>query len=119
MLSREEVEKIAEVLDGMPVWGCIPGSPAQKAGIQYGDVLLRVNGCRVKCFKEYAAAQKLDSRKMTAQVAREDEIFEVEINLKDPEWRPEPEETFKEIADKGYMARLLGDDSGSDDKRIT
>jgi len=59
MQNRSELGKLASVLEGIPVWGCLPGSVAQSAGIQYGDVVLAVNGVRTKGLDDYVAAREL------------------------------------------------------------
>ena len=59
MQNRGELGKLAAVLEGIPVWGCLPGSVAQTAGIQYGDVVLAVNGKRTKDLDHYVAARSL------------------------------------------------------------
>jgi S1-C subfamily serine protease len=59
MQTRGELGKLATALEGIPVWGCLPGSVAQAAGIQYGDVVLAVNGKRTKDLDDYLAARQL------------------------------------------------------------
>lgn len=59
MQNRGELGKLATILEGIPVWGCLPGSVAQTAGIQYGDVVLAVNGKRTKDLDDYVAARGL------------------------------------------------------------
>ena len=59
MQNRAELGKLATILEGVPVWGCLPGSVAQAAGIQYGDVVLAVNGKRTKDLDDYVAARNL------------------------------------------------------------
>jgi len=61
MQNRGELGKLAAVLEGIPVWGCLAGSVAQTAGIQYGDVVLAVNGKRTKDLDDYVAARSLRS----------------------------------------------------------
>lgn len=59
MQNRGELGKLATILEGIPVWGCLPGSIAQAAGIQYGDVVLAVNGMRTKDLDDYLTARNL------------------------------------------------------------
>ena len=61
MKSRAEVDKIAEALGGMPVWGVLAGSPAAQVGLRYGDVVLEVNGVRTAGIAEFVAARELRS----------------------------------------------------------
>lgn len=59
MQNRGELGKLAAALEGIPVWGCLAGSVAQTAGIQYGDVVLAVNGKRTKDLDDYVEARGL------------------------------------------------------------
>ena len=61
MQKREDLGKLAETLEGIPVWGCLPGSVAQAAGIQYGDVVMSVNGQRTRDLDDYLSARELRS----------------------------------------------------------
>ena len=55
-LKRAEIMALAEAVEGIPLWGTIPGSPAALAGLQYGDILLSIRGRRVKTLKDYVEA---------------------------------------------------------------
>jgi S1-C subfamily serine protease len=90
MQDRSQVGRIAKALEGIPVWGCLPGSVAQKAGIRYGDILLTVNGQRTKDIEDYMAARKLrkdgveltlfrDGREMSVDMAFVKDGFEPDI----------------------------------------
>ena len=57
MQSRKQLARLAEALGGIPVWGCLPGSPAQRVGVRYGDVLLSVNGQRTSTVEEFVDAR--------------------------------------------------------------
>ena len=46
MISRKQLEEIAATVQGVPVFGCLPGSTAAEAGVRYGDIVLSVNGVR-------------------------------------------------------------------------
>lgn len=57
MLSAEQLTKLATALGGLPVLGSRPGSPAARAGIRYGDILLSVNGIVTPDWGTYIAAR--------------------------------------------------------------
>jgi S1-C subfamily serine protease len=61
MMSRRQLEEIAETVQGIPVWGCLPGSTAAEAGVRYGDIVLSVNGMRTPTIDDYLEARKLRS----------------------------------------------------------
>ncbi|HTU63159.1 MAG TPA: PDZ domain-containing protein [Polyangiales bacterium] len=44
MQHPEALTQIANSLNGLPILGCASGSPAARAGLQYGDILLALNG---------------------------------------------------------------------------
>ena len=59
MMSRKQLEEIAAAVQGVPVWGCLPGSTAAEAGVLYGDIVLAVNGMPTPGIDEYIAARAL------------------------------------------------------------
>ncbi|MFP4599432.1 MAG: PDZ domain-containing protein [Persicimonas sp.] len=111
MKGYQEIKKLAEAVGGMPVWGCMPGSPAHKAGIQYGDILLRINGEAVSCFEEYVAAKELTNGRLSARVMRGGQTLDVELNMRDPQWNPSYEEVAEQVADEEYLAPLTATDN--------
>lgn len=59
MMKRKQVEEIAATVQGVPVWGCLPGSTAAEAGVRYGDIVLSVNGVATPSMVEYLEGRKL------------------------------------------------------------
>lgn len=79
MISRDAVFALAKALEGVPVLGALEGSPAAKVGIRYGDVLLTVNGLRVRTISEYVEARNIRTDGMTASVFRGGETLELDL----------------------------------------
>lgn len=57
MFSRTDIRRLARIEEGVPLWGCAPGSPAALAGLRYGDIVLFVDGMRTKTAQEYVEAK--------------------------------------------------------------
>lgn len=70
MISKKSVFALAKALEGVPVLGSLPGSPAARAGVRYGDVLLSVNGVRTRTATHYIEAKALRSGGMEVTVFR-------------------------------------------------
>lgn len=73
MFPRETVERLARTLEGVPILGVLPGSPAALAGIRYGDIVLEVNGQRVTNLVEYMEAKSSRDSGMDVLVFRSGE----------------------------------------------
>lgn len=59
MNFRTSLERIAEIYGGIAIFSVDAGSATHKAGVRAGDVLVSVNGRRVRRLSEYAAARTL------------------------------------------------------------
>jgi S1-C subfamily serine protease len=59
MTFRSNLERIAEIYDGIAIFSVDTGSTTHKAGVRAGDVLVSVNGRRVRKLAEYAVARTL------------------------------------------------------------
>lgn len=81
MLSSEQLTKLATALGGLPVLGCRPGSPAARAGVRYGDVLLSVNGVKTPDWASYIEARSQRKLAMTIEVFRGGEEMTIEMAL--------------------------------------
>jgi S1-C subfamily serine protease len=89
MLSRTQLNKLADALQGIAVWGCLAGSRAQRAGIGYGDVLLWVNGVRTTNMDDYLQARALRDDVIQLVVFRNGAEVSLDIEL-DPDRRRAP-----------------------------
>jgi S1-C subfamily serine protease len=59
MNFRSSLERIAEIYGGIAIFSVDAGSTTHKAGVRAGDVLVSVNGRRVRKLSEYATARTL------------------------------------------------------------
>lgn len=51
-----QIEKLAKVIGGIPVWEVFPESAAALAGVRFGDIIVSVNGTATPTFEEFLAA---------------------------------------------------------------
>ena len=84
MMSRKQLEEIAETVRGVPVWGCLPGSTAAEAGVRYGDIVLSVNGVPTPSIDEYLQARKLRTDGFDLRLFRDGREFEVFVAFRPP-----------------------------------
>lgn len=48
MQDRDSIDRLATVWEGVPLWGVLPDSPASRAGLRYGDIVIAVGEVRVR-----------------------------------------------------------------------
>jgi S1-C subfamily serine protease len=72
---------MAAALGGLPVLGCLPGSPVDRAGVRYGDVLLSVDGQRTPSWDAYIAAREASGPSIRLRLSRDGREFEVDVVL--------------------------------------
>ncbi|MBX3229259.1 MAG: PDZ domain-containing protein [Labilithrix sp.] len=70
MIAKSSLFALAKALEGIPVLGALGGTPAARAGIRYGDVLLSVNGKRTRTMSDFIEAKALRSDAMDVVVFR-------------------------------------------------
>jgi predicted metalloprotease with PDZ domain len=59
MSFRYNLERMAEIYEGIAIFSVDKGSTTHRAGVRAGDILVAVNGRRVRRLSEYATARKL------------------------------------------------------------
>lgn len=82
MQSISEINKLARALGGVPILGCIPGSPSHRAGVRYGDILLETNGERTADLDAYVRARGEHRDTMTVVVFRDGIERTIELDLR-------------------------------------
>lgn len=70
MTPKKSVLDLASSLEGVPILATLPDSPASRAGIRYGDILLEVNGVRTRTWVDYLEAKDLREGGMEVVVFR-------------------------------------------------
>jgi S1-C subfamily serine protease len=71
MSFRRNLERIAEIYGGIAIFSVDIGSTTHRAGVRAGDVLIAVNGRRVRRLAEYASARKLQEELLELVVVRD------------------------------------------------
>jgi len=79
MIPKQSLFELAKALEGLPVIGAVSGSPAARAGVRYGDVLISVNGRRTRNFHDYIEAKDLKSGRMEIVLFRVGEEHAIEL----------------------------------------
>lgn len=74
----------ASQFDGIPVWFCFPGSPADRAGVREGDRLLFVNGVRMDGIEDYLNARERDRMRMSITIKRGNTIKDLTFDFDEP-----------------------------------
>lgn len=81
MKKPAEVAETAKILGGVPIWGVLPGSAAARAGVRYGDIVLRVNGIETRTLVEFISARESTGGNVVFDVFRNGELLRLNIEL--------------------------------------
>jgi S1-C subfamily serine protease len=103
MLKWEDVTRLATRLNGVPVLGCRPGSPAAVAGVRYGDILMSVNGMPTPDWVAYIEARGRNRSQMRIEVFRGGETLVFELDLAGPTEPIDPGQLLSELIAGGVM----------------
>jgi len=57
LMTHRQLFDLAQVLEGMPLLAVMENSPAEKAGLRYGDIVLFVNDMRVNNADSFVKAR--------------------------------------------------------------
>ena len=103
MLKWEDVTRLASRLNGVPVLGCRPGSPAAVAGVQYGDILMAVNDMPTPDWTAYVEARARNRGCMRVEVFRGGETLVFELMLAMPSEPVDPLTLLDELIEGNVM----------------
>lgn len=70
LIRRDDILRLANAEQGVPLWGCTPGSPSDQAGLRYGDIILSVNGSRTRTAAEYARVADITDHPYLVEIRR-------------------------------------------------
>lgn len=105
-MKKDEFERIAETLGGLCLLGCLRGSPADRAGLRYGDVVLEVNGVRTPDWAAYIEATQQRRATMTVRYFRDGAEHTVEFPIDSSDERPSALDVLRALTASGATARL-------------
>jgi len=108
MIAQRALIELARALEGVPVLGCVEGERAAEAGIRYGDVLLAVNGRRIRSLAEYAEARRLRSDGVSMLLFREGRQQRVELSFVTVGQPSRTTRPLVELVRSALYAALLG-----------
>jgi S1-C subfamily serine protease len=89
LLKKSSIDELARALGGLAVYGCLPGSTAQQAGVRYGDILLSVDGHATPTWEAYVVAREHSGDSIHLRIFRDGREFEVDVVL-DRSFRHDP-----------------------------
>jgi S1-C subfamily serine protease len=81
VVKRSDLARLAQALEGLPILGCMEDSPAARAGVRYGDVLLAVDGHATPTLDSFLEARRLAEAVLEVKIFRDGETLELSIPL--------------------------------------
>lgn len=78
-MSAKVIEEIAKIYRGMPLLSCLPNSPAQRAGLRWGDIVLSVNGIPTPDASSFVRAREARKGAALVRFVRDGHEQEVEL----------------------------------------
>lgn len=77
--SAETISEMAKIYQGLPFIASLPGSPAEKAGLRWGDIVLAVNGVPTPDPSAFVRARTQRTDGATIRFVRDGVENEVEL----------------------------------------
>jgi len=72
---------MATILNGIAIWGAVPGSPAAELGVRYGDIVLRVNGVATPTIQDFVEARALSRQHTELELFRDGQLVRLTLVL--------------------------------------
>jgi S1-C subfamily serine protease len=88
MPNRADLSRLAEILGGLPILGCLEGSPAAVAGVRCGDILLAINGKPTSTWTEFIEARREKRGWLVARIFRDGTVMEFAIETRPSDRSP-------------------------------
>ena len=82
MLTPAELARLATALGGLPILGCLAGSPAEDAGMRYGDILLSLDGMPTSSWDEFLVARNQAGSRIVVRVFRQGQELDMSLELR-------------------------------------
>lgn len=70
MFSPADLSRLATALGGLPITGCVEGSPAHLAGVRYGDIVLSVNGTPTGSWSDFFHVRRRSAGPLAVRLFR-------------------------------------------------
>jgi S1-C subfamily serine protease len=81
MQHPEQLTQVAISLSGLPILGCASGSPAARAGLRYGDIVLSLNGAPTPSWTAFFEASARADGPLRLSVFRHGRELELTLAL--------------------------------------
>lgn len=81
MQHPEQLTQVANSLSGLPILGCASGSPAARAGLRYGDIVLSLNGAATPSWAAFFEASAAAEGPLSVRVFRQGRELELQLLL--------------------------------------
>lgn len=81
LTTQKQLADMARILGGIVILQVLPGSPAEQAGIGYGDILLEVNGKKTATLQDFVDARELRSDGIRGKLFRNGQELEFDLTF--------------------------------------
>jgi S1-C subfamily serine protease len=113
VLDPQALGRLAALYGGLPLLGCLPGSPAARAGLRWGDIVVAVNGSPTPDVDSFVAAKGFRDGTMSVNIVRDGK--ELQIILKRGAWDPL---SMEDVAREMILSRSSEAPESPDTRRL-
>jgi S1-C subfamily serine protease len=104
-----DLSRLAAALGGLPVLGCLEGSPAAESGMRYGDILLALDDMPMTNWNDFIEARSQSKGGFVARIFRDGAEIDIRVTLR--KTYPKAAEVLGELAGR-QIAQTGGVDDG-------